>query len=236
MRNSIGNHKNTAPDSLKFTFFREPNRNVNFVTGLNGSGKSSVLQGLVLGLLADSKHTKRYNKLTDFIQKGHQKAVIQVSLRNEGEDAYKPETYGKAITFQRTINDNGQSAVFIMDEKMAKVKKSTKEAREEGKRILDSFRINTDNPIAILQQEEAKELLKVENPGNLYSFFQVRPLFLSLSSLVLLFFSQKATLLKQCIDQYSGAETELEKTRHTIAQKRSNIKDLGKQVEQLWCI
>ena len=104
---------------------REPNRNVNFVTGLNGSGKSSVLQGLVLGLLADSKHTKRYNKLTDFIQKGHQKAVIQVSLRNEGEDAYKPETYGKAITFQRTINDNGQSAVFIMDEKMAKVKKST---------------------------------------------------------------------------------------------------------------
>lgn len=206
------------------------------MTGLNGSGKSSVLQGLVLGLLADSKHTKRYNKLTDFIQKGHQKAVIQVSLRNEGEDAYKPETYGKAITFQRTINDNGQSAVFIMDEKMAKVKKSTKEAREEGKRILDSFRINTDNPIAILQQEEAKELLKVENPGNLYSFFQVRPLFLSLSSLVLLFFSQKATLLKQCIDQYSGAETELEKTRHTIAQKRSNIKDLGKQVEQLWCI
>ena len=71
---------------------REPNRNVNFVTGLNGSGKSSVLQGLVLGLLADSKHTKRYNKLTDFIQKGHQKAVIQVSLKNEGEDAYKPET------------------------------------------------------------------------------------------------------------------------------------------------
>ena len=156
--------------------FREPNRNVNFVTGLNGSGKSSVLQGLVLGLLADSKHTKRYNKLTDFIQKGHQKAVIQVSLRNEGEDAYKPEIYGKAITFQRTINDNGQSAVFIMDEKMAKVKKSTKEAREEGKRILESFRINTDNPIAILQQEEAKELLKVENPGNLYSFFQVSPL------------------------------------------------------------
>ena len=140
---------------------------------MNGSGKSSVLQGLVLGLLADSKHTKRYNKLTDFIQKGHQKAVIQVSLRNEGEDAYKPETYGSAITFQRTITDNGQSAVFIMDEKLAKVKKSTKEAREEGKRILESFRINTDNPIAILQQEEAKELLKVESPGNLYSFFQV---------------------------------------------------------------
>ena len=29
--------------------------------------------------------------------------------------------------------------------------------REEGKRILDTFRINIDNPIVILQQEEAKE-------------------------------------------------------------------------------
>lgn len=58
--------------------FREPNKNVNFVTGVNGSGKSSVLQGLVLGLLADSKHTKRYNKLQDFIQKGYNKAIVQV--------------------------------------------------------------------------------------------------------------------------------------------------------------
>ena len=44
-----------------FLFIREPNRNVNFVTGVNGSGKSSLLQGLVVGLLADSKHTKRYS-------------------------------------------------------------------------------------------------------------------------------------------------------------------------------
>ena len=34
------------------------------------------------------------------------------------------------------------------------------EARKEGKRILENFRINTDNPIAILQQEEAKESWK----------------------------------------------------------------------------
>ena len=46
-------------------------------------------------------------------------------------------------------------------------------------------------------------------------------------------FSQKATLLKQCIDQYSGAETELEKTRHTIAQKKSSVKEQAKQVAPL---
>jgi len=188
----------------------EPNKNVNFVTGVNGSGKSSVLQGLVLGLLADSKHTKRYNKLQDFIQKGYNRATVQVTLKNEGEDAYKSEVYGSSITFQRTINDNGQSSVLIKDHKQNVVKKATKDAREEGKRILETFRINTDNPIAILQQEEAKELLKVESPENLYTFFQ------------------KATLLKQCIDQYSAAKTELEKTRSTIETKRVQIRELGK--------
>merc|ERR1712240_478629 len=63
------------------------------------------------------------------------------------------------------------------------------------------------------QQEEAKELLKVESPENLYTFFQ------------------KATLLKQCIDQYSAAKTELEKTRSTIDTKRVQIRELGKQLK-----
>ena len=58
----------------------ELNSNVNFVTGANGSGKSSVLQGLVLGLLADSKSTKRYSKMSEFIQKGYSKAIIQVTM------------------------------------------------------------------------------------------------------------------------------------------------------------
>ena len=85
------------------SFEWSPNRNVNFVTGANGSGKSSILQGmnistlsikfnvqdciqiklpgLVLGLLADSKHTKRYSKLQDFVRRGANKAEIQVRRR-----------------------------------------------------------------------------------------------------------------------------------------------------------
>ena len=61
------------------SFSWQPNKNINFLTGQNGSGKSSILQGLVLGLLAESKATKRYSKLQDFIQKGYSKAEIQVN-------------------------------------------------------------------------------------------------------------------------------------------------------------
>ena len=177
-----------------------PNKNVNFVTGANGSGKSSILQGLhnfkfnrkriksikirlflkhfsglVLGLLADSKHTKRYSKLQDFIQRGTDKARIFITLKNEGEDAYKPEVYGSCISFQRVIWSSGQSSITILDQNETPIRKN-REAREEGKRILECFRINTDNPIAILQQEEAKELLKVQLP-NLHLFTQIPDIF-----------------------------------------------------------
>ena len=47
----------------------EPNANINFITGDNGAGKSSLLQGLVLGLLGDAKTTKRYSSIASFIKK-----------------------------------------------------------------------------------------------------------------------------------------------------------------------
>ena len=37
-------------------------------------------------------------------------------------------------------------------------------------------------------------------------------------------------MLKQCIDQYGAAKTELEKTRNIIDTKRAQIRDLGKQL------
>ena len=43
------------------------------------------------------------------------KAVIEVTLSNEGEDAFKPDEYGKSITFIRTINQSGQSSVVLKD-------------------------------------------------------------------------------------------------------------------------
>ena len=129
--------------------------------------KKKSCSGLVLGLLADSKHTNRYTKLQDFIQRGTDKAKIIITLKNQGEDAYKPEVYGSSISFQRTIWSSGQSSVTKLDQNETTIRKN-REAREEGKRILECFRINTDNPIAILQQDEAKELLKVLTPENLY--------------------------------------------------------------------
>ena len=191
-----------------------PNKNINFLIGQNGSGKSSVLQAIVLGLLADSKHTKRYSRLGDFVQKGKRRADIKITLKNEGEDAFKQEEYGPSITFNRTITDSGQSSVKILNYQNQEIKKN-KEAREEGKRILDNFRITTDNPIVILQQEEAKELLRVECPAALYEFFL------------------KATLLKQCLEQYTDAQKELKKCEEKTKEKQAGIEEMGLSLQKL---
>ena len=50
-----------------------PGHCINFITGKNGSGKSSLLQAIVLGLMSGTKHVGRYSRLGDFVRKGSQK-------------------------------------------------------------------------------------------------------------------------------------------------------------------
>ena len=189
----------------------QPNSRVNFVTGQNGAGKSSVLQGIVLGLLGETKNIKRFNKVSEFIKKGSSKAVIQVTLSNVGEDAYKPEIFGKSITFQRTINESGSSAYLLKGENLEDVARKSKTAKDECKRILEKFQIQLDSPIVVLHQDEAKEMLKMESPDKLYHFFE------------------KSTLIKQCFDQYSQAQVEYNRAKTTLREKARALKDLGQE-------
>lgn len=167
------------------------NPNINFITGPNGAGKSSILQALVLGLGGDSKATKRYSKLSSFVQKGSTKAVIEIMLNNEGEDTYKPEVYGRSIIFERTIRDTGQSSMVLKDAN-GNVKVTSKQAREEGKRALGIFNIMVDNPITVLQQDEAKEMLNVLSPDKLYQFFV------------------RGTMISQILDQYKAGQNDID--------------------------
>ena len=192
----------------------DPNRRINFVTGQNGAGKSSVLQGLVLGLLGETKHIKRFSKVSEFIKKGTNKCVIQVTLSNRGDDAYKPELYGSSITFQRTITDTGSSAYLLKDENLKDVVRKSKDAKEECKRILDKFQIQLDSPIVILHQDEAKEMLKMESPDKLYKFFE------------------KSTLIKQCFEQYSAAQVEYQKAFDTLKEKARSLRDLNHEYKK----
>ncbi len=88
---------------------------VNVITGLNGAGKSSILQAIVLGLGAAAKDTKRGRNLSEFIRHGCQKTEIKVHLYNGGDESYRQETFGKEIIFQRTITPSHSTHVLKDD-------------------------------------------------------------------------------------------------------------------------
>ena len=69
---------------------------LNFVTGKNGSGKSAIAAAIQLCLGGRTTNTGRGKKLSGMIREGSKNpAIIRITLRNEGPDAYEYEKYGK---------------------------------------------------------------------------------------------------------------------------------------------
>ena len=184
-----------------------PGHCINFITGKNGSGKSSLLQAIVLGLMSGTKHVGRYSRLGDFVRKGSQRATIAVTLHNTGEEAYRQERYGISLTFRRTICLQGLSTLELVDWK-GSVIVSGRAALQEAANILRALNIQLENPLTILQQDHAKEMLQVEKPEKLYSFFE------------------SATMISQCRAEYKRSATEL-------ALVTRNIEGMKKEVVEL---
>eukprot|EP00976_Prorocentrum_cordatum_P093429 1189357-Prorocentrum_minimum.AAC.2 len=81
--------------------------NINFIVGENGSGKSAILTALTVCFGTTAKQTNRASSLKEFIKHGCNYALVSVTLRNEGPEAYEPERYGDSITVERKIMQSG---------------------------------------------------------------------------------------------------------------------------------
>lgn len=85
---------------------------VNFITGQNGSGKSAILTALCVAFGCRAKGTQRASTLKDFIKTGCSYAVVHVEIKNQGEDAFKPEVYGDVIIVERRITESASSTIL----------------------------------------------------------------------------------------------------------------------------
>lgn len=166
-------------------------RHVNFITGSNGSGnsldihrciiialnsyycplgKSAIVSAIQLCLGATAKVTGRGTNLSGFVMEGTDgPAIAQVTLMNEGDDAYKPEIYGKRIVIERRITKAGVSGYgtyALKDNRLSVV--SSQKAEVDS--ILKYFNIYVDNPCCVLTQEEAKKFIQGEDKDK-YEFY-----------------------------------------------------------------
>ncbi|XP_027711421.1 structural maintenance of chromosomes protein 6 [Vombatus ursinus] len=181
--------------------------NVNFVVGNNGSGKSAVLTALIVGLGGKATATNRGSSLKGFVKDGQSSADVSITLRNRGDDAFKPDVYGDTITVHQHISVEG-SRSYKLKGQMGNLVSAKK---EELTAILDHFNIQVDNPVSVLTQEMSKQFLQSKNEGDKYKFFM------------------KATQLEQMKEDYSYIMDTKARTWDQIEQGEERLHELRRQ-------
>ncbi|KZT28345.1 P-loop containing nucleoside triphosphate hydrolase protein [Neolentinus lepideus HHB14362 ss-1] len=177
---------------------------INFIIGHNGSGKSAVLSAITVALGGKATSTGRGSGLKSFIREGQSVAEVSISLKNQGEEAYKPDLYGKSIVVTRRFTKEGNSSYKIKSKDGHVV--STK--REELAAICDHMNIQVDNPMNVLTQDSARQFLSAANPSDKYKFFL------------------KGTQLQQLSDEYDTCLENISQTAKVLQSKKDAMGDL----------
>jgi chromosome segregation ATPase len=194
-------------------------RNVNFIHGQNGSGKSAILAAIQICLGAGAKRTHRARNLQDLVRKESQNgsAKVRVTLLNQGPEGFQSEIYGDYITVERHISlkgGSGYNGYKILDARDKEISRS----RKDLDALLDHLNIQVENPVAVLDQEEAKKFL-MGKPEDKYAFFV------------------KATELERLDRVYASVKDtiqDLKARRDTVQQSLQPSIDNTKQLKAEW--
>jgi chromosome segregation ATPase len=140
---------------------------INFIFGPNGAGKSAVLTGLTLCLGAKASTTNRGGSLKSFIKTGRDHANLITKIKNEGEDAYKPDLFGETIIIERNFSRAGTSGFKLKNSSGRLI--SSKRADVED--VIEYFAMQIDNPMNILSQDQARSFLNASSASTKYKNF-----------------------------------------------------------------
>jgi len=198
------------------------NRNVNVFVGLNGSGKSAILAALAIGLGSKAASTSRSTNLKDLVKRGEVTASIEITLSNDGVDAFDEEIYGNEITIVRTINGSSGASQFKLKNYLGRVVSGL---RCDLTKLTMCLNIQVENPVLILNQDAARSFLKECDPHKLYQFFL------------------KATQIEAIIEKLNGcfksastSKGQLEHLKRTIGQTETDIEAAKEKHEKLQSI
>ena len=184
--------------------------NVNFITGRNGSGKSSILVAITVGLGSSSRVSGRGSNISNLIKDGKQKATIVIEIAN-GDGGYMRQRYGDTITITRKLTRSGGSKFEIKD---FPGKSNPSIVRAELDRILGYFNIQVDNPCSIMHQDVAKEFIGSSTPEGKYDLFM------------------RGTLLSKLTTEIARIETRIGSVRNAQSERMEEKRMLDEQFEQ----
>ncbi|XP_026407116.1 structural maintenance of chromosomes protein 6B-like isoform X1 [Papaver somniferum] len=184
---------------------------VNFITGQNGSGKSAILTALCVAFGSTAKGTQRAATLKDFIKTGCSYALVCVEIKNQGEEAFKPEIYGDVIIVERRVTESSGSTIALKNHQGKKVASRRADVME----IVEHFNIDVENPCVIMSQDKSREFLHSGNDKDKFRFFF------------------KATLLQQVSDLLHSINDQLDAANAQVEEYESSIRPIMKELNEL---
>lgn len=154
--------------------------------------------------------TNRGGSAKDLIKEGENNASVIVSLRNEGEDAYKHDVYGDTISIERKLSKEGSGGYTIRAHSGAVVSRK----REELTEILDHVQLQVDNPMTVLTQDTARLFLGNSSTKDKYNLFM------------------RGVQLTSLDNDYQVVEEEIGTVENTLTTKLEALEDLKRLEEE----
>ena len=157
---------------------------------INCIGKSAIVAAIQLCLGGSARTTGRGSSIGALVREGSNgPAILTVTLRNEGEDAFEPAKYGKRIHVRRKIQSRGNSEYALLGEpeprgykdsdngkgfrapvSIVMVEGNSTAAKDVLEKLTQQFNICVPNPCCILTQEESKKFINGQDRDK-YDFF-----------------------------------------------------------------
>ena len=121
-----------------------PGEYLNLIIGPNGTGKSTIVAAIVLGMGGNCKLLSRSKDISDFVKNGKTKANVEIDI----------VTSNGIVTFHREFNkDNKES--FSIDGRAVSYKKYLEKTKE--------FNIQIDNLCQFLPQDRVQDFTKMNS-------------------------------------------------------------------------
>ncbi|KAG0322108.1 Structural maintenance of chromosomes protein 5, partial [Linnemannia gamsii] len=121
-----------------------PGPNLNMIIGPNGTGKSTIVCALALGLGWNTNLLGRAKDISEFVKHGSDKGWIEIVLCNKN---------GSNVTIKRNINKNNNHSIW-------KINGENKTQKEVAAKV-QSFNIQVDNLCQFLPQDRVSEFAQM---------------------------------------------------------------------------
>lgn len=182
-----------------------PGPHLNMIIGPNGTGKSTMVAAIILGLGGSPKTVGRGTKISEYVKHGCDNATTDIHLQGNSDNSFLRITRNFDINERNVWSING-------------VKKSSKEVLE----VINTYNIQVNNLCQFLPQDRVQDFAKM----NKQELLKATQLALCREDLI-----EKQQKLIDSKDKYAGISTSLEKNEQKLVQAKESNARLEVKVE-----